>query len=85
METIESRTDYDLFDYESDKLSLGEAIKLAQSLRSVDRSHRFRIVPANNEQTSFRVEVVEQGNLYANFLGSIAGFIARATGRAVGR
>lgn len=77
METLESKTDYDLFDYENSTqpLSLDEAIKVAGALRAADKSHGFRIVPTDEKQTGFRVEAVSRERLYADFLAMISTFV----------
>jgi hypothetical protein len=79
METLESHTEYDLFDYENSAqpLSLDEAIKVARALRVADKSHRFRIVPTDDKETGFRVEAISQERLYADFLAMVSTFLNR--------
>jgi hypothetical protein len=76
---LEMQTDYDLFSYEeSDQpLSLGEAISRAGALRALDKSHIYRVVPVDQSQTGFRVQIVSREQVRADFLARISAWLAR--------
>jgi hypothetical protein len=77
--TLETQTDYDLFNYEeSDQpLSLGEAMSRAATLRDVDKSRIYRIVPVDSNQSGFRVQIVSREQVYADFLSRISAWLGR--------
>jgi hypothetical protein len=77
--TLETQTDYDLFDYEdSDQpLSLEEAISRASRLRSLDKSRVYRVVPVDTSQTGFRVKAVSREEIQADFFARLYTWISR--------
>src|SRR5579864_2995747 len=72
MDTI----DYETFEYQRyDELpcaTLGEAIRKAEELRSLNTRNFYRIVPVDSELTAFRVEAVPKIKVYTNFLSRIS-------------
>ena len=83
------RTDYDWFSLgydETDRpLSLDEAISRAEALRSVDKKHLYRIVPVDRDHTFFRVEVVSQERVYADFLAKMSEWVGKRLTRLTAR
>ena len=80
-----SHADYDQFrmDYqEPDQgITLDEAVARAVKLRSADKSHVYRVMPANDDQTTFRIEIISQERVYANFLARMSAWITRRLSR----
>lgn len=73
-ERMESATDYERFSYENfdeSPLTLEEAVRKANILRSHDSQHVYRVVPFDDELKGFYVESASKTELYANFLSRI--------------
>jgi hypothetical protein len=77
--TLETQTDYDLFNYEeSDQpLSLGEAINHAATMRAADKSHVYKVIPVDRNQTGFRVQAISREQVYADFLSRISAWLGK--------
>jgi shikimate 5-dehydrogenase len=86
--TIAETTDYDRFGYkhfDEQPLSLEEAVKKAQDLRSRDQHNVYRVMPLDEEMMQFCVEKVGKSELYADLLSRFVkawtDFIVRSSRR----
>jgi hypothetical protein len=71
MSSLIESTDYDNFEYkhfDEPALLLDDAIKMTAKLRTSDPAHFHRIVPADSDMTSFRVESVSRDVGYARLV-----------------
>jgi len=71
MPTMEMQ-EYDQFRYDEPTLTLDEAVKKASELRRKDHEHFYRIEPANDKITTFRVTKISSASVYADFLARVA-------------
>lgn len=63
-------TEYDVFDYEDteSRMPIDDAVKAVAKLAKANPGIMYRIVPADLEMDSFRLEPVHPSQLYAQFL-----------------
>jgi hypothetical protein len=76
MPTLEVQ-DYEHFSYDDAPLSLDEAIKKASDLRKKDAENFFRVEPASEDNTSFKVTKIRAASVYADFLARMVKMMAR--------
>lgn len=68
-------TDYERFEYkhyDETPLTLEEAVKKAQALRSGDEDSVYRVMPLDDEMTYFYVDRIAKGELYASLLSRVS-------------
>ena len=79
MPSLLESTDYESFslkDWDSEPLSLDEAIKKAATLRSSGKTF-CRVVPVDSEMSGFRIQVVTPEEVRERFYSRFAAFRAK--------
>lgn len=69
--------DYEHFSYDESSLTLDEAVAKASELRKKDAENFYRIEPANEGKTSFKVTKVPAASVYAGLVARVAKLMAR--------
>jgi hypothetical protein len=76
MPTLEAR-EYEHFSYDESPLTLDEAVKKASELRKNDAENFYRIEPANEDKTSFKVTKVPVASVYAGLVARVSRLMGR--------
>jgi len=76
MPTLEVQ-DYEHFSFDDSPLTLDEAVKKASELRKKDAENFYRIEPANEGNTSFKVTKVRATSVYADFVARMVKLMGR--------
>jgi hypothetical protein len=75
MPTLEVQ-DYEHFSFDDRPLTLDEAVQKASELRKNDAVNFYRIEPANEANTSFKITKVRAASVYADFVARMCKLMA---------